>query len=121
MWKRLLLAVFIICAGSAASTQPMHRVALRLELPGGETREIQVREGDAAVQVQLADGQGYRDFYLRLVVQGESRRVLLVSVRDGRGSDAATVDEFELVVGGDLRRTQTSPSFALALLRVESL
>ena len=121
MRKSIVLAILMICGGSAAATQPMHRVALRIELPSGETREIRAREGEAAVQVELFDGQAYRDFYLRLVVREEAGRVLLVSVRDGRGSDADTLDEFELVVGGDLRRTRTSPSFALALLQVDDL
>jgi hypothetical protein len=121
--KRLhvvFVAVLVALLGVVASGQTTHYyVSMRFEDPNGVIRDFRTPEGTATAQIQLRDGDSFRDFYLRLAVRDATAGVVLVSLLDGRDADSKVLDEFELTTGGGVTRTQTTPSFGLAALGIE--
>ena len=116
----VLVAVFVALLGLVASTQTTHYyITLRFEDPNGVIRDFRTPEGTATAQIQLRDGDSFRDFYLRLAVPDAAAGVVLVSLLDGRGADSQVLDEFELRIEAGFTRTRTSPSFGLAALGIE--
>ena len=120
MQKLAAIVLFLFCAVWTPEAQATRRVvALRLELPNDEIRDLRTREGPRAVQIELMGALGWRSFYLDLTVQVEPETCsVLVAVRDSQRPDAARLDEFELR-GDAVATVATDPTIGLSLRGVD--
>ena len=115
----VLLASLLLLGGLSVTAQARRHVTFRLELPDGNQTEIRTPEGSATAMIQLKYDEEWRDFYLDLSIRESPDCGILVSIRDGRQTDAAKLDEFELRRDGTPMRTNTIPTFRLGLRSVE--
>jgi hypothetical protein len=107
MQKLTAIVLFLFAAVCAVETQARrHIVALRLELPNGEIRDVRSTEGPRAVQIELMDGAEWRSFYLDLTVRVEPETC------------AARLDEFELR-GDAMTKAATYPTFGISLRGID--
>jgi hypothetical protein len=118
MVGRLAVAVTLCMAvfGPAIPAQSPQCIALRIELPDGSHVDAPTPEGKATAGVQLKDGDDYRDFFIDLAIRDLGP--VTASIRGSRDSDGPVLDDFDLVVGGEVRRTTTTPAFGLSVLRI---
>jgi hypothetical protein len=120
MQQFTVIVFFLSAAVAAVETQARrHIVALRLELPNGEIRDVRSTEGPRAVQIELMDGAEWRSFYLDLTVRVEPETcAVVVAVRDSQRPDAARLDEFELR-GDAMTKAATYPTFGISLRGID--
>jgi hypothetical protein len=121
MQQFTVIVFFLSAAVAAVETQARrHIVALRLELPRGDVRDLRATEGPRAVQIELMDGAEWRSFYLDLTVRVEPEGcAVTVAVRDSQRPNAARLDEFELRADAVTTNATTAPTFGVSLLGVE--
>ncbi|MBM3779482.1 MAG: hypothetical protein FJW23_14805 [Acidimicrobiia bacterium] len=117
--RLLVLSALVALSGSQpAPAQALPCITLTIELPGGTpVRNISTPEGRATAHIQQAYGDGWRDFYLDLLIRDSSSGVVQVSIHDER-SRKRTLDTFELSVGGGSVQAATLPTFSLAVAEV---
>jgi hypothetical protein len=111
----LIVLAFLV----ASFAQGPPRLTLRIDFPNGESREIPpIPDGDV-VGIQFLHESGHYSFGLRLRISDHANELVRVTITTGPQGDGSVLDEVNLTAGGSAVHTDTSPSFGLAILRID--
>jgi hypothetical protein len=113
-WTVLLIVFAAVLSAAAQSTAQQRDIVLDLSLPNGGTPQLRIAEGETGT-VELPD---VGKFGFVPTFREDNTGVVVVELFDLTRTPHQRIARLELIVGGDVMQSDSTPQFGVRVTRV---